>query len=112
MGIEENKDTVRRMVSECVNTHRAELLEEFVHPGLRVHPGTPGTAPDSEGLDGLRAAFERFRTTFPDLHVLPGPPPRPGGSRRRGRPGCSTVDRHRYALRGAGRHRAHRSRCP
>src|SRR3954447_17100154 len=71
MGIEENKDTVRRMVSECVNTHRAELLEEFVHPGLRVHPGTPGTAPDSEGLDGLRTAFERFRTTFPDLHVAP-----------------------------------------
>jgi predicted ester cyclase len=71
MGIEENKDVIRRMVSECVNPSRADLLEHFVHPDLRVHPGTPGTAPDTEGIDGLRVAFERFRTTFPDLHITP-----------------------------------------
>jgi predicted ester cyclase len=52
-----------------VNTHRGELLEQFVAADLRVHPGTPGTAPDTEGIDGLREIFHRFRTTFPDLHV-------------------------------------------
>jgi predicted ester cyclase len=71
MGIEQNKDVVRRMIAECVNANRAELLEQFVGPDLRVHPGTPGTAPDTEGIDGLRGAFERFHTTFPDLHIGP-----------------------------------------
>jgi predicted ester cyclase len=71
MAIEENKDAVRRMIADCVNQSRADLLEQFVHPDLRVHPGTPGTAPDTEGVDGLRAAFERFHTTFPDLHITP-----------------------------------------
>jgi predicted ester cyclase len=69
MGTEKNKDVVRRMIDECVNTHHADLLEQFVHPDLRMHPGTSGTAPDTEGLDGLRQAFEHFRITFPDLHV-------------------------------------------
>jgi predicted ester cyclase len=69
MGTEENKDVVRRMIDDCVNTHRADLLDQFVHRELRMHPGTPGTAPDTEGLDGLRSAFEHFRITFPDLHV-------------------------------------------
>jgi predicted ester cyclase len=69
MGIEENKAVVRRMVEDCVNTARADLLEQFVATDLRMHPGTPGTAPDTEGIDGLRAAFRQFRVTFPDLHV-------------------------------------------
>ena len=71
MGIQENKDVVRRFIDECVNTHRAELLAEYVDPALRVHPGTPGAAPDTEGIDGLREAFQRFRVSFPDLHIAP-----------------------------------------
>ena len=71
MGIEENKDVVRRLIADCVNASRADLLEQFVHPDLRVHPGTPGTAPDTEGLDGLRESFERFHATFPDLRITP-----------------------------------------
>jgi len=69
MGIAENRDLVQRLVDEGVNTHRGELLEQFVAADLRVHPGTPGTAPDTEGIDDLRETFHRFRTTFPDLHV-------------------------------------------
>jgi predicted ester cyclase len=60
---------VRRLIEECVNTHRSELLEHFVAPDVRVHPGTPGTAPDTEGLARLRQAFQGFRATFPDLHI-------------------------------------------
>jgi len=70
MGIAENRELVRRMVDECVNTHRGELLDRFVAADVRVHPGTPGTVPDTEGLDGLRATFDRFRATFPDLRVM------------------------------------------
>jgi predicted ester cyclase len=71
MGIAENKGVVRRFIEECVNTHRSELLPDYVDPGLRAHPGTPGAAPDTEGLDALREAFQRFRTAFPDLHITP-----------------------------------------
>jgi steroid delta-isomerase-like uncharacterized protein len=69
MSTDANKQLVRRFVRECVNLHRAEQLTDFVGPDLRVHPGTPGSAPDTEGVDELRTAFERFRTTFPDLEV-------------------------------------------
>jgi predicted ester cyclase len=69
MTIEQNKDVVRRLVEECVNRHRADLLDEFVGSALRVHPGTPGTAPDTVGVDALRESFQRFRSTFPDLHI-------------------------------------------
>ena len=71
MSIQENKDVVRRFIDECVNTHRSELLADYVDAELRAHPGTPGAAPDTEGLEGLREAFHRFRTTFPDLHITP-----------------------------------------
>nr|WP_091546425.1 ester cyclase [Modestobacter sp. DSM 44400] len=66
MGID-TKAVVRRMVDECVNADRAELLDRYVPPGVRVHPGTPGTASDTVGLDELSAAFRGFHTTFPDL---------------------------------------------
>ena len=69
MGTDSNKDVVRRMVEDCVNTNRVDLLDRFVHADVRVHPGTPGTAPDTEGIDQLREAFIRFRTVFPDLHI-------------------------------------------
>jgi predicted ester cyclase len=69
MGIEENKAVVRRMVEDCVNTARADLLDQFVATDLRVHPGTPGAAPDTEGIEDLRAAFGRFRVAFPDLQI-------------------------------------------
>ena len=63
MEIPSNKDVVRRLVEECVNRHRADLLEQYVRADLRIHPGTPGTAPDTVGLDALRTAFEQFRVT-------------------------------------------------
>jgi predicted ester cyclase len=69
MGIEENKDVVRRLVEECINPYRPELLDRFVGEGLRAHPGTPGSAPDTAGIEELRAAVHRIRTTFPDLHI-------------------------------------------
>jgi predicted ester cyclase len=69
MGIEENKDVVRRLVAECINPYRADLLEGFVGDHIRVHPGTPGSGPDTEGIGQLRESVHRFRVTFPDLHI-------------------------------------------
>ncbi|TQN43575.1 putative ester cyclase [Blastococcus colisei] len=69
MAIEDNKDVVRRLVEECVNAHRAELLSDFVGHDVHVHPGTPGAAPDTVGLDALREAFHGFRASFPDLRI-------------------------------------------
>ena len=69
MGIEENKDVVRRFVEECVNTHREDLLPEFVADGVTMYPGTPGQAEATHGIDELRSAYRRFRVLFPDLQV-------------------------------------------
>jgi steroid delta-isomerase-like uncharacterized protein len=69
MTVETNRDVVRRMVAECVNPDRPDLLDRFVAPDVQVHPGTPGSAPDTEGVAELRAAFHRFHTTFPDLLI-------------------------------------------
>ena len=69
MGIEDSKDVVRRLVDECVNADRADLLERYTAPDVRVHPATPGSAPDTDGVEELRAAFRAFHTTFPDLHI-------------------------------------------
>jgi steroid delta-isomerase-like uncharacterized protein len=69
MGIEENKDVVRGLVAECINPYRPDLLERFVGEDVRAHPGTPGTAPDTDGIDQLRDAIHRVRSTFPDLHI-------------------------------------------
>jgi predicted ester cyclase len=69
MGIEENKDVVRGLVTECINPYRPDLLERFVGDDVRAHPGTPGTAPDTEGIGQLRDAVHRIRGTFPDLHI-------------------------------------------
>jgi predicted ester cyclase len=69
MGIEENKDVVRRFVAECVNTHREDLLPRFVDEAVTMHPGTPDSAQAMQGIDELRAAYRRFRILVPDMQV-------------------------------------------
>jgi steroid delta-isomerase-like uncharacterized protein len=69
MGIEENKDVVRRFVAECVNTHREDLLPEVVAEDVTMYAGTPDSAEPTKGLDELRAAYRRFRVLVPDMQV-------------------------------------------
>ena len=68
--MEDNERIVRRLIEECVNTNQPDLLPSFVDPDVRIHPGTPGAAPDTDGIDELRQAFRRFHQVFPDLHVV------------------------------------------
>lgn len=65
----ENEQIVRRLVEDSVNANRPDALDTAVDPDVRVHPGTPGAAPDTRGIEDLRAAFRAFHTVFPDLHV-------------------------------------------
>ena len=69
MANEQGKDTVRRMLDECVNVGRADLLAQHVTEDVLVHASSPGAAPDIVGLDQLRQAFTAFREVFPDLVV-------------------------------------------
>ena len=69
MGIEENKDVVRGLIAECINPYRPDLLERFVGEDIRLHPGTPGSGPDTEGIAQVRESVHRFHGTFPDLRI-------------------------------------------
>lgn len=69
MTEEDNTQIVFGLVRECVNTNRLDALDFFVHRAVRVHPGTPGTAPVTEGLQQLQEAFRQFHDIFPDLHI-------------------------------------------
>ena len=64
-----NAGVIWRLVEDAVNTNRLDLLTGFVHADVRVHPGTPGTAPATESIKELATAFRRFHAVFPDLHV-------------------------------------------
>lgn len=65
----DNEQSVRRLIQDSVNGNRPDLLDDFVDRDVRVHPGTPGAAPDTEGIDELQDAFRRFHQVFPDLHI-------------------------------------------
>lgn len=69
MTVEENEDTVRRLVEECVNANRPEALDRYVAADVRVHPGTPGAAPGTVGIAALEQAFRGFHQVFPDLSI-------------------------------------------
>jgi len=70
MGATENAAVVRRLVEEAVNPGDVDLLGEFVCPDVAVYPGTVGAARPTAGIDELAAAFRRFHSVFPDLHVV------------------------------------------
>lgn len=69
MNVEENKTVVRRVIAESINANRPDLLGGFVAQGVRVHPGTPGTAPDTAGLTELETASKAIHAAFSDLRV-------------------------------------------
>lgn len=64
-----NEKQVRRLVDESVNADRPDVLASVLARDVRIHPATPGAAPDTEGIDELEVAFRRFHDAFPDLHI-------------------------------------------
>ncbi len=67
--VDVNEKQVRRLVEQSVNANRPDVLRSVVSGEVRVHPGTPGSAPDTEGIADLEAAFGRFHDALPDLHI-------------------------------------------
>lgn len=65
----DNEKQVRRLVDEGVNANRSDVLASVVAQDVRVHPATPGAAPDTEGIEELTVTFRRFHDAFPDLHI-------------------------------------------
>jgi predicted ester cyclase len=69
MQPQQNEDRVRALVEQCVNTSEVGALNRFVAEDVRVHPGTPGAGPATEGLAALREAFLGLHQVFPDLRI-------------------------------------------
>lgn len=69
MTVGSNENQVRRLVDESVNANQPDVLASVVARDIRIHPGTPGAAPDTEGIEELNVAFRRFHDAFPDLHI-------------------------------------------
>jgi predicted ester cyclase len=67
MGIEENKDVVRRYFAEIDRRGEVSVIDEFVSPDFVDHGPSPGCTPDRTGL---KQAFEMFRTGSPGIHRI------------------------------------------
>lgn len=66
MSTERNKQIVRRLLDEVVNTGNVELLPELMDPDCRESNDPTGHA---VGLENMRAHVLGVRTTFQDLHI-------------------------------------------
>lgn len=69
MTVGSNEKQVRRLVDESVNANQPDFLASVIARDVRIYPGTPGAAPDTEGIEELKVAFRRFHDAFPDLHI-------------------------------------------
>ena len=66
MGIEENKELVRRLYDEVVNRGLMNVADELVHIDAIEHEPIPGAKP---GREGFKQFFEAFRKSFPDMQI-------------------------------------------
>lgn len=64
---EENREIVRRDVTEVWNEGNLDLVDEYVAQEFRLHdPVVPG---ELRGPDGYRELVTMYRTAFPDAHL-------------------------------------------
>jgi predicted ester cyclase len=66
MGIEENKEVVRREIEEIRNKGNLNLIPDLFAPNYVYHQSGQQ---DEIGHKGLREHVERGRGAFPDLHL-------------------------------------------
>ena len=67
MGVEDNKDLIRRYFGEIDRRGEVSVIDEFVSPDFVDHGPSPGCTPDRAGL---KQAFEMFRTGSPGTHQI------------------------------------------
>src|SRR5262249_44777397 len=68
MGVEENKETVRRVFEEVVNQGNLELVRELYTDDMVDHDPMPGTPP-GRGPEPVIQTLRELRTAYPDLQV-------------------------------------------
>ena len=66
MGVEENKETVRRLYEEIVPTADYDCLDEFILEDVIENEAVPGTAP---GREGFKQTMLGFLSSFPDMKI-------------------------------------------
>ena len=64
MGIDKNKETLRRLIEEVYNNDNLDLIPELVSPDFISH-----VIPEYGGHEGIRQHIKDFRPSFPDMHI-------------------------------------------
>ena len=64
-SVDANKQLVRRFTDELYNQRKKDRIEAYVHPDFVDH--SPGTGPESRGIDYVKDQWERNYAAFPDL---------------------------------------------
>src|SRR5438067_8959733 len=60
-----NKELMRRLYDEVINTGEVDRADELVADDLIEHEEFPGI---TQGLTGFKQFFGQLRTSFPDIH--------------------------------------------
>ncbi|HEY5869976.1 MAG TPA: ester cyclase [Candidatus Tectomicrobia bacterium] len=68
MSVEENKAIARRHLEDTWNAGNLALVDEMFVPGCVFHP--PDSTTVHHGTDALKRGITRFRSAFPDMHIV------------------------------------------
>jgi predicted ester cyclase len=66
MSTEQNKALLRRLFEEGLNQNNPRVFDELIDPDFVIYDSPLGTV---RGPGGFRQGIEKFRKSFPDLHV-------------------------------------------
>ena len=66
MPAEENKEVMRRFISEVMEKKNPAAVDEFIAADYIEHSPIPGFA---EGVEGMKQMMGMFFGAFPDLHM-------------------------------------------
>ena len=67
--VERNKQTVRKLFDEVINTGRLDLCDRYLAPDRVDHQDYGMPAGSSNGHDGFQRTLGVFLEGFPDLHL-------------------------------------------
>lgn len=65
---EENKEIVRRVVTDGVNAHNLKVFREMLAPDYARHSQATTEAPEIRGVDAMEEFLKASFTAFPDWH--------------------------------------------
>jgi len=69
-NVERNKQTVRKLFDEVINTGRLDLCDRYLAPDRVDHQDYGMPPGSSNGHDGFQRTLGVFLGGFPDLHLI------------------------------------------